>query len=473
MKTVLRCRSFVLPVLVFVSAAILATWAFSQNANGKAKGPPPNKRPVVSKDPVIINAVQMITQGRQIFRFDTFGDEAFWGGTLELHQAIEGAQHGGVGPGLSPSNALALGLKVDADALPGRVLGDLKRGKLDLGDPGVTLALLKLNAVVGVKGSFNSDGSLASIGLTCALCHSTVNDSIAPGVGQRLDGWANRDLNSGAIISLAPNVKPITDLLKIVNPSIDDAQVRAVLNTWGPGKFDAELLFDGKAFQPNGNSAATLIPNAYGLAGFNLHTWTGGWGTVTYWNALVAVLELHGVGTFFDERLDNTNKFPIAATARFGHVSVDADSDQVTSKLPALHYYQFSLSAPAPQAGVDFDPAAAARGDELFGGKANCNSCHREPLWTEPGWNDHTPAEMRIDSFQADRSPDGNYKTMNLSAKFITEEGLFMKPENKGRFYHDGRFKSLLDVVNSYDTRFNLGLTAQEKSDLVEYLKSL
>jgi cytochrome c peroxidase len=109
----------------------------------------------------------------------------------------------------------------------------------------------------------------------------------------------------------------------------------------------------------------------------------------------------------------------------------------------------------------------------LFSGKANCNSCHREPLWTDPGWNVHTPAEMKIDSFQADRSPDGTYKTMNLAALFVRERGLFMRAENKGRFYHDGRFQTLLDVVTSYNTRFNLGLTPQEMLDVVEYLKSL
>jgi len=421
----------------------------------------------------VINAADMIAKGRNIFRFDTYGDEAFWGDTLRLHEAIEGAQFGGVGPGLSPSNALALGLKVDADALPVKVISQLRRGELDLGDPAVTLTLLKLNAVVGVKGFFNPNDSLTKVGLTCAVCHSTVNDSVAPGVGRRLDGWANRDLNSGAIIALAPNIKPLTDLLKIVHPTIDDVQVRAVLNTWGPGRFDAELILDGKATRPDGGNASTLNPNAYGLAGFNLHTWTGGWGTVTYWNAFVAVLELHGVGTFFDARLDNTNKFPIAAAARLGHISTPPEDDQVTSKLPALHYYQLSLRAPLPKPGVDFNAEAAERGEALFGGKANCNSCHHEPLHTEPGWNDHTPAEMRIDSFQADRSPDGNYKTMNLAGLFVIERGLFMKPENKGRFYHDGRFQTLLDVVTSYNTRFNLGLTDPEKLDLVEYLKSL
>jgi cytochrome c5 len=469
-----KLRVFVLPLVFLLSAVLLTTWAFSQSSSRKAKkARPENKRAISSKDPVVINAAQTIAEGREIFRFDTYGDEAFWGDTLGLHRAIEGEQFGGVGPGLSPSNALALGLKVDAEALPTKVINDLKKGRIDLNDPAVTLTLLRLNAVVGVKGFFNTDNSLRSVGLTCAICHSTVNDSVAPGVGQRLDGWANRDLNSGAIIALAPNVKPLTDLLKIVNPSIDDNQVRAVLNSWGPGKFDAELILDGKAFQPNGKSGATLLPNAYGLAGFNLHTWTGGWGTVTYWNAFVAVLELHGVGTFFDERLDDATKFPIAAAARFGHISVAPDEDLVTSKLPALHYYQLSLPAPKPRPGIDFDVAAAERGDELFSGKANCNSCHHEPLWTEPGWNDHSPAEMRIDSFQADRSPDGHYKTMNLAGKFVTELGLFMKPENKGRFYHDGRFATLLDVVTSYDSRFNLGLSDQEKKDLVEYLKSL
>ncbi len=424
--------------------------------------------------PLAQHAVRLVTAGQQTFRFDSFGDEAFWGGALQLHQAIEGVTFGGVGPGVSPRTALALGLKVDAEALPQRLVQQLRHNQVDLDDPAVTLSLLKLNAVVGVKGSFNPDGSLRAVGLTCAVCHSTVNDSLAPGIGTRLDGWANHDLDPGSIIAASPNVKPITDLLRIVYPSTRDDQVRAVLRSWGPGKFDAELLFDGKAMRPDGDPAATLIPNAFGLPGYNLHTWTGGWGTVTYWNALVAVLELHGIGTFFDERMDNTNKFPIAATFRFGHTSVDnPDNDLVTSKLPALQVFQLSIPAPTPVPGVDFNAAAADRGDALFSGKANCNSCHREPIWTEPGWNDHSPAEMKIDSFQADRSPDGNYKTMNLAGLFIRERGLFMKSENKGRFYHDGRFPTLMDVVNSYNTRFNLNLTDQEKSDLVEYLKSL
>ena len=421
------------------------------------------------------NSKEMIAQGRQVFRFDTFGDEAFWGGRLQLQQAVST---------LSPRTALSLGLKVDSDALPASVIAAIKTGMVNLDDPAVTLQLIKQNAVLGVIGFFNNN-SLSSIGFTCAVCHSTVNDSIAPGIGQRIDGLANRDLNLGAIVASAPNLQPFVELLKLAPQdagiTVDD--VRKVLKGWGPGKFDAELFLDGKASNPqqttNGVvtdtnvSGATLLPNARGLSGHNLHTWTGGWGTVTYWNALVANLELHGVGTFFDERFDNANQFPIAAAARLGHVSTDPDHDQITGKLAALNFYQLALPAAQPRPGVDFDPAAAALGDVLFSGKANCNSCHHEPLWTEPGWNQHSASELKIDSFEADRAPGHAYRTMNLVGIFIRERGMFMFPQNKGRFYHDGRFKTLLDVVNSYNDRFSLGLTGAEKQELVEYLKSL
>jgi hypothetical protein len=319
-----------------------------------------------------------------------------------------------------------------------------------------------------------------------------VDNSVAPSIGRRIDGLANRDLNVGAIAASAPDLQPVIDLLRIAHPGITADQVRAVLRSWGPGKFDAELFLDGKAFNPqqvtNGVvtgthvPGATLIPNASGLSGHNLHTWTGGWGTVTYWNAFVAVNELHGKGTFFDERFDNPAQFPIAAKARLGHVSIDSDSDLVTSKLAPLHFYQLALPAVKPRPGLDFDPDAAERGDQLFSGKANCNSCHREPLWTEPGWNQHTPGEMKIDGFEAGRAPASisaagkpvhGYRTMNLAGIFVHERGLFMFAQNKGRFYHDGRFRTLLDVINSYDARFNLGLNDQEKHDLIEYLKSL
>lgn len=411
------------------------------------------------------HSTDLIAEGKRIFRFDTFGDEDFWGGQLRLHEAIEGERFGGVGPGLSPVAALEAGLKVDVEALPRSLQFQLKRGRVDLNDPAVTLALLKLNAVVGVKGFFNDDGSLSSVGITCALCHSTVDDSFAPGIGRRLDGWANRDLNVGAIIALSPDLSPFENIL-----GTDRETVLTVLNSWGPGKFDAELVLDGKAFNPEQITdgvvtgtdvpGATLLPPAFGLAGVNLHTYTG-WGSVPYWNAYVANVLMHGKGNFYDPRLDNADQFPLAAANGFGHIQ--SAEDLITPKLPALHAYQLSLLAPRPPA-RSFDAAAAARGQALFEGQANCASCHVPPLFTEPGWNLHTPEEIGIDSFQADRSPDRRYRTTPL-------KGLWTHME--GGFYHDGRFATLLDVINHYDTHFGLGLTEAEKADLVEYLKSL
>jgi mono/diheme cytochrome c family protein/cytochrome c553 len=408
-------------------------------------------------DPDEVNrnaAQQLFEKGREIFRFDTFGDEAFWGGTLQLHEAIKGARLGGVGPGVSPRTALAVGLKVDSAALPSSLKQALSAGQVDLDDPATTVALLKLDAVVGLKGFFASDGSLNSIGLTCASCHSMVDDSFAPGIGRRLDGWANRDLNVGAIISLAPNKSALTTLLQV-----DEATLNAVLAAWGPGKFDAELFLDGKGFRPDGTSAATLIPPAFGLAGVNLHTYTG-WGSVTYWNAFVANLEMHGKGTFFDPRLNDPVKFPVAVRARF--FDVRNTPDLITPKLPALHAYQLGLLAPKPPPG-SFDAAAAKRGERIFTGKGTCATCHVLPLFTEPGWNLHEPAEICTDAFQANRSPDGRYRTTPL-------KGLFT--HMKGGFWHDGRFANLAAVVEHYDSCFGLGLTAQEKSDLVQYLLS-
>jgi len=430
------------------------------------------------KDVILQNSERMLDEGKETFRFDTFGDEEFWGGALQLHRAVAGSSFGGVGPGLSPRTALQLGLKVDADSLPAPVVQQIRRGTIDLDSPATTLALLKLNAVVGLTGFFDRPGQLTSIGIQCALCHSTVNDSLAPGIGSRLDGWANRDLNVGAIAALAPNLQPVADLL-----GVDVPAVRQVMNSWGPGKFDAQLFLDGKAVNPKQVShgvvtgtnvpAATMLPNAFGLAGYNQHTWTGSWGSVSYWNAFVANLEMHGKGTFFDPRLDNPAQFPIAARNRFGHLRTPPEDDRITRKLPALHFYQLAIPAPTPRPGQDFDPEAAERGDELFSGKAKCNDCHVEPLWTEPGWNLHRADEIGIDSFQADRAPDHAYKTQNLAALFVRERGLFMFPANRGRFYHDGRFATLLDVVDHYNAQFKLGLTTQEQTDLVEYLKSL
>src|SRR5262245_12709043 len=472
-----RVRILYLVIVVLAAFAIVLpilerTRAHSQHDQGN------RQKPRNFDAQITANANDLLTDGRTAFRFDTFGDEAFWGDTLQLHKAIEGAGLGGVGPGISPNTALNLGLKVDVGALPQPLQEDLRKGQVNLDDPATTLALLKLNAVLGVKGIFQGD-TLSSVGLTCTVCHSTVDNSLAFGIGHRLDGWANRDLDPGKIIAAAPNLSPFTNLL-----GVSDATVRTVLNSWGPGKFDAELFLDGKAFNPQQVTdgvrtganvpGATLIPNAFGLAGFNQHTWTGAWGTVTYWNALVANLEMHGKGRFFDPRLNNAAQFPIAAANGFGDLThIDPDDDLITKKLPALQFFQLAIPAPTPQPGRDFDQAAAKRGDELFSGKAKCNNCHVEPLWTEPGWNLHKPDEIGIDSFQADRAPDRTYKTMNLAGIFVRENGLFMRPANKGRYYHDGRFATLLDVVNHYNTRFSLGLTEQEKLDLVEYLKSL
>jgi hypothetical protein len=421
-----------------------------------------------ANDSVVRDARRMIRDGRQVFRYDTFGDEAFWGDALQLHRAIEGETFGGVGPGVSPRTALAVGLKVDADALPPDVVDAIRKGTIDLDDPATTLALMRLNAVVGVTGLFNANGSLRAMGIQCALCHSMVDDSVMAGVGKRLDGWGNRDLNVGAIVALAPNLSPFSDLL-----GVDDATVRTVLGSWGPGKFDAELILDGKAFRPDGGAAATLIPPAFGLAGVNLHTWTG-WGSVTHWNAFVATLEMHGSGTFFDPRLDNADQFPVAAANGFGHVR--SEPDLITPKLAPLHFYQLAIRAPRPPKG-SFDRRAAKRGAASFSGKARCSTCHVEPLWTEPGWNLHTPEELGLDDFQANRAPDRAYRTSPLAGLWThTNESrvaVGMNPVKQAGFFHDGRFPTLLDVINHYDQVFALGLSDQEKQDLVEYLKSL
>jgi len=412
--------------------------------------PPPAPSPEAGTtspaDPVVMRAGSLINEGRQTFRFDTFGDEAFWGDALKLHQAIAAS--------VTPRAALGVGLKVDVEALPPDLVAQLRAGQVDLDSTATTLALLQLDAVIGVKGVFNGS-QLSSVGITCAVCHSTVDDSLAPGIGKRLDGWPNRDLNVGAIVNLSPDLSSVATLL-----GVPQSTLRQVLMSWGPGKFDAEVFMDGKALRPDNSPAATLIPPAFGLAGVNLHTWTG-WGSVTHWNAFVANLEMHGKGTFYDPRLDDATQFPIAARERFGHVR--SDPDLITPKLAALHFYQLALEAPKPPAAT-FDAAAATRGKTVFEGAAQCASCHVPPLFTEPGWNMHAASEIGIDDFQAQRAPDKRYRTSPL-------KGLFA--HSKGGFYHDGRFATLMDVVNHYDSARSLKLTAAQKSDLVEYLKSL
>jgi hypothetical protein len=411
------------------------------------------------------NLTAMFEQGKQVFRFDTFGDEAFWGDTLKLHTAIVGQRLGGVGPGLSPKRALEVGLKVDAEALPENLVADIKAGKVDLDDPATTIALLKLNAVVGVKAFLDDTGNARSVGIQCALCHSTVDDSFSPGIGRRLDGWPNRDLNVGAIIALAPDLSAVTKLL-----GVDVATVKKVIGAWGPGKFDAQLFLDGKGFRPDGKTAATLIPPAFGLAGVNLHTFEG-FGSVPYWNAFVANLEMHGQGTFLDSRLNDSKRFPIAARERSGNTR--NSPDMITAKLAALHFYQLAIPAPTPPArdettsvGSREKPAVgnAQRGEAVFNGKGKCATCHIPPLFTEPGWNMHSPAEIGIDDFQANRSPDGKYRTTPL-------RGLWA--HQKGGFYHDGRFATLREVIDHYDRHFRLSLSEEEKNDLAQYLLSL
>ena len=438
---------------LFVVGSLAVCFGFETPRDSAAQS---QKTQVSGFDEVISkHAQKMMENGRHIFRFDTFGSEAFWGDALQLHKALAGAKNGGVGGGVSPRTALAVGLKVDADALPESLKQQLKEGKVNLDDPGTTLALLKLNSVVGVTGLFDESGNLRSMGIQCAFCHSTVDNSFAPGIGRRLDGWANRDLNVGAIVSLAPNLTPFTDLL-----GVDANTVKKVFASWGPGCFDAELDKDGKALRPDGKRACTLIPPALGLAGVNLHTWTG-FGSVPYWNAYVAATEMHGSGTFYDARLSNPEQYPVAAKS--GSWNTRGVPDRVTSKLAALHFYQLAIPAPKPADG-SFDKEAAERGKEIFNGKGKCSICHVPPLYTEPGNNLHAPSEVGVDSFQADRSPTHMYRTAPLA-------GLWSHA--KGGFYHDGRFATLQDVVEHYEEVRHLGLSAAEKAALVEYLKSL
>jgi hypothetical protein len=453
-----------LTVSLAAALVIVVSWQLIARSRVTALDPssadpgatPVGSAPTSNTDRLVAqHAQQMIAEGQRIFRYDTFGSEAFWGDALQLHKAIAGDKNGGIGPGVSPNTALSVGLKVDSDALPDTLKQQIKDGKVDLDDPSTTLALLKINSVVGVTGIFDGSGAIQSMGIQCAFCHSTVDDSFAPGIGKRLDAWANRDLNVGAIVSLAPNLKPFTDLL-----GVDAATVKNALGAWGPGRYDAELDKDGKAFRPDGKQAGTLIPPAFGLAGVNLHTWTG-WGSVPYWNAYVGATEMHGSGTFVDRRLANKAQFPIAAKS--GSYNTRNTPDRISAKLAALHFYQLAIPAPTPPAG-SYAPDAAARGKTVFDGRGKCATCHVPPLFTEPGYNLHTPEEVGVDSFQADRSPTRMYRTAPLAGLWAHQ---------KGGFYHDGRFATLKDVVEHYTSLFKLTLSSREQDDLIEYLKSL
>jgi mono/diheme cytochrome c family protein len=394
-------------------------------------------------------------EGRQIFRYETFGDEAFWGDELGLHLAIAGEANGGVGAGVSPVTALALGLKVDVDALPTSLKKKIVRGQVNLEDPATTLALLKLNSVIGLTGFFDAGGRIEGLGIQCALCHSVVDDSFMPGIGRRLDGWPNRDLDVGAIVASAPDLSVFTGLL-----GVSDDVVRSVLRGWGRGKFDAFLHLDGKATRPDGGPAAVLIPPLFDLQGVGQMTWNGFSG-MSAWVPLVINLEMFGQGIFSDRRLADATQYPIAAANGFSRIR--HTPDRVTPKLAQLLTYVESIPRPTPPR-HSYDAAAAARGEALFNGEARCSNCHVPPLYTLPGFNVVAPSAIGIDSFQADRSPNRGYRPPPLRG---------MLTRMKGGFFHDGRFATLGDVVAHFDTQFSLALTAEEQSDLVEFLKTL
>jgi mono/diheme cytochrome c family protein len=363
-------------------------------------------------------------EGQKIFRFDTFGDEVFWTDTLRMHEVIEGAELGGVGPGVSPATALAVGLKVDLDALPPSLVADLKAGRVDLKSSTTTVALLKLGAVVGVRAKVDTNSRITSFGVTCALCHSTVDNSLAAGIGRRLDGWPNGDLQPGLILSLSP--------------ALQDPAVHAVLTSWGKGKYDARWNHDGK-------NDPVVIPPAYGLGGTNLATYTGE-GTISYWNAYVAVTQMHGQGTFVNPKTrDDIRRTP----------------DLVTSKLPALLLYQVSLPVPAPPAG-SFDAAAAQRGAAVFAGPGRCASCHVPPHYTDANSRLHAAADAGTDPLLAQRSTTGKYRTTPL-------RGLWQHAP----YFHNGSAATLEAVVDHYVVALGLNLKPQQRMDLVQFLRSL
>lgn len=387
---------------------------------------PKPQQPIDSEAPAVTtgsakasddNSAATLAEGQQVFRFDTFGDEQFWTDTARMHEVVQKS--------VSPTTALSVGLKVDADAIPPDVAAAIKAGKVDLKDPATTVTLLKLNAVVGLKGTVstvNGKDTLLRLGITCALCHSTVDDAFSKGIGHRHDGWPNRDLNVGAIIALSPAITP--------------AQ-KTVYKSWGPGKYDPRFNFDGK-------STPLALPPAYGLAKVKNETYTAE-GPISYWNAYVAVTQMHGHGNFSDPRLS---------------IDIKQTPDMVTPKLAALRAYQHSIEAPRAPAG-SFDAAAADRGRAIFG--QSCISCHVGGSGTDN--NDgrlHAPAETGMNASYAMRTANKMYRTTPLRALW-----------QHAPYFHDGSAATLKDVVDHYNQVRRLGLTAQQRADLAEYLKSL
>jgi hypothetical protein len=360
-----------------------------------------------------------IEKGQEIFRYDTFGDEQLWTDTLRMHEVIESS--------IDPVTALSLGLKVDADALPDEVVAAISAGAVDLTDPATTLELIRLNAVVGVVGTVEQvDGQsrLTRVGISCALCHSTVDDSFAPGIGSRLDGHPNLDLDPGAIIAASPAVPEAA---------------KAVYNSWGPGKYDPRFNIDGL-------NTPVVIPPAYGLSGVRRTTFTGE-GPISYWNRYVAVTQMGGQGSFTSKPLG---------------IHMVQKPDLVKHKLDELRQYQFSLAKPVPEEG-SFDPAAAARGKTVFQGAAKCASCHSGSLYTDVNRGKlHAPAETGMDPAWAQRTVTKRYRTTPL-------RGL----ASHAPYFHDGSAATLGDVVDHYDSVLHLGLSPAQKNDLIEFLKSL
>ena len=350
------------------------------------------------------NQSALMENGRQVFRYDTFGDEAFWSDTLKLHEAIAGNKAGGIGGGVGPATALGVGLKVDIDKVPPPVLAALKRNAVDLNDPANTLALIDAQAVVGVVPA-PGRSARQGIGITCALCHSTVDDSFAHGIGHRLDGWPNRDLNVGGIVNLAPDLSAVATLLQVDQPT-----VRAVLQSWGPGRFDAELFLDGKAFRPDGRTAATLIPPAFGLAGVNLHTYTAGAACRTGTRSLqISRCTGRVTSTIRVSRTPRSSRSPRAPA------STMCGPTTIASRRSCRRCSSISSRSRRPRRPRGASMSRAAdRGRALFSGQARCSTCHVPPLYTEPGWAMHTGAEIGIDDFQASRAPDGRYRTTPL-----------------------------------------------------------
>jgi len=370
---------------------------------------------------------RVLASGQAIFRYDTFGDEQLWTDTLQLHDAIES---------VSPAEALSFGLKVDVAALPRSIIRALQAGQVDLNDPAVTVQLLALDAVVGVVGRVSPSGNVESLGITCALCHSTVDDSFTGGIGRRLDGWPNRDLDVGGIIALSG--------------VLTDTQ-RGVFNSWGAGKFDPRLqAFDGTGFiELIPTTFPVVIPPAYGLRGVDFETFTGD-GPISYWNNYVGVTQMGGHGSFSDPRIPLT---------------VTQEPDEVTPKLPALLRYQLSLRAPAPPPG-SFNRTAARRGERVFNTIGRCAECHIAPTYTDvnrgPAPFLHAPTEIGAEPEYASRSVTGMYRTSPLG-------GIWQHPP----YFHDGSAPTLPAVVDHYEGVLGLGLTPAQKADLVEFLKSL